>query len=144
MKWIQSILLYITVTISVTYIMLTISSLRVPTVVWTGKELFEELVIAIILGIVIGIATRILEIEQISHRLLVFIHFMIVTAGVFIAGAIGNWYDFKNITSVLLVFVVILIVYVIIWGVVSTLERREIERVNQLLKGKRETDDQYY
>jgi len=117
--------------------MLTIGSLRAPAIVWSGKDLLEELVIAIVLGTIIGIATRLYETERLPYRFIVTIHFMIVTTGVFVAGAIGNWYDYKDITSILLVFVVVVIVYVIIWVVFTILEKKEIEKVNELLKRKK-------
>ena len=133
MKWLQSIIIGCLIGLSVSYVVVTISALLKENYVLSGADLLEELLLALILGAVIGAATMLLDLDLWPFRVLLSVHFLIVVASVYIVGAIGDWYDMSFI-SIVILFVEILIIYVIVWGIMLILEKREIEDINKRIK----------
>lgn len=136
MKWFQNIITGCLFGLSISYVVVTISALLSDSRVFTGEDLLEELILAILLGAVIGAATTIFESDRMSFRLMLFIHFLIVVASVYIAGAVDDWYDPTSISSIFILFCEVVFIYIIVWGIVLLLEKREIENINKLIKRK--------
>ena len=135
MKWLQNIIIGCLIGLSVSYVVVTISALLKENYVLSGADLLEELLLALILGAVIGAATTLLDLDLWSFRVLLSVHFLIVVASVYIVGAIGDWYD-MSFNSIVILFGEILIIYIIVWGIMLILEKREIEDINKRIKRK--------
>lgn len=135
MKWLQNIIIGCLIGLSVSYVVVTISALLKENYVLSGTDLLEELLLALILGAVIGAATMLLNLDMWPFRVLLLIHFLIVVASVYTIGAFGDWYDMGFI-SMFILFVEILFIYIIVWGIMLILEKREISDINKLIKRK--------
>lgn len=133
MKWLQSIIMGCLIGLSVSYVVVTISALLKENYVLSGSDLLEELLLALILGAVIGAATMLFHLDIWPFRILLLVHFLIVVASVYTVGAFGDWYDISFI-SIFLLFVEILFIYIIVWGILLVLEKREISDINKLIK----------
>lgn len=104
----------------------------------TGKELFEQVIIAAILGIVIGLISLIFRTERINFTIQLFIHFIVVTICVFVAGSFGEWYDVTSVTTIIRLLISIIIIYIISWGIALLLQKRDIEEMNLFIQKRRE------
>lgn len=104
----------------------------------TGKELFEQVIIAAILGIVIGLISLIFRTERINFTIQLFIHFIVVTICVFVAGSFGEWYDVTSVTTIISLLISIIIIYIISWGIALLLQKRDIEEMNLFIQKRRE------
>lgn len=133
MKLLQHIIIGCLIGLSVSYTITTIRALVMENHVFKGEDLLKELLIALALGAIIGAITLILESDRFSFPILVAIHFCIVQITVFIVGALANWYEF-NVTSILIMFCIIVTVYIFSWGIALILEKREIDHLNQQIR----------
>lgn len=104
----------------------------------TGKELLEQVIIAAILGIVIGLISLIFRTERINFTIQLFIHFIVVTICVFVAGSFGEWYDVTSVTTIISLLISIIIIYIISWGIALLLQKRDIEEMNLFIQKRRE------
>ncbi|MGN7478276.1 DUF3021 domain-containing protein [Solibacillus silvestris] len=136
MKWFQNIIIGCLIGLSVSYVVVTISTLLGDSRVLTGEELLEELILAIMLGAVIGAATMLFNSDRWSFRFILILHFLIVVASVYIAGAFGGWYDMNNFISIIALFCEVVFIYILVWGIMLLLEKREVENINRLIKKK--------
>ena len=80
MKWLQNIIIGCLIGLSVSYVVVTISALLKENYVLSGTDLLEELLLALILGAVIGAATMLLNLDIWPFRVLLLVHFLIVVA----------------------------------------------------------------
>ena len=133
MKLIRNIMIGCLIGLSVSYTIVTIRALLNENKVFNGEDLLKELIIALVLGAVIGAVTLIFESDKLSFRTLLVIHFFMVVTSVFTAGAYDDWYEF-NTVSMLLMFGEVTIIYGIVWGIVLLLEKREIDSLNKLIR----------
>ena len=136
MKLLQHMILGVLISLSMSYTIVTIRVLKVDGRLISGSDLSQELVIAFALGLVIGAATLILHSERLPFPLLVAIHFIVVQCTVFTVGGFAGWYDFTA-ASIVYMFFVIVIVYIITWTIVVMLEKRDVEKINALLHKRR-------
>lgn len=136
MKLLQHIIIGCLFGLSVSYVIVTMSALLKDNYFLSGVDLFKQLLLALILGVVIGAATLIIETERWPFRVVVFIHFLIVVASVYSAGAFGDWYDIGNFKSMFILFCEVVLIYIIVWCIMLLLEKKEIETINKLIKRK--------
>lgn len=102
-----------------------------------SKELSVEYFIAGILGIVIGWITLIFKTERFGFTTQLFIHFVLVSMCVVVAGYFGKWYDISNIKTLLSLLISIIIIYIISWGISLVLLKKDINEINQTIQKKR-------
>ena len=105
MIYIRSCLLGILISLSTSYIILTLSLLSDNADI-SSKELMQQLVIALAMGIVIGLATTIYFLDKFSLTIATIIHFSIVTVVVLVAGTVGQWFDWNQPSSIIGVFII--------------------------------------
>ena len=142
MIYIRSCLLGILISLSTSYIILTLSLLSDHADI-SSEDLMQQLVIAIVMGIVIGLATTIYYLDKFSLIVATIIHFSIVTLVVFLAGTVGQWFDWNQPSSIIGVFISEVIAYIIIWIVIHILMKHEVEQLNQLIQERRLKDEQH-
>lgn len=125
------------ISLSSSYTIMTFKVLAIPDATVTGRELLEQVIIAVILGIVIGLISLIFETERLSFTLQLFIHFTVVTICVLVAGYFGEWYDVTNIVTIISLFISIIVIYMISWGIILLLLKRDIEEMNHFIQKRR-------
>ncbi|MGG0658432.1 DUF3021 domain-containing protein [Rummeliibacillus pycnus] len=133
----QSGLIGFLISLSTSYCMVTLDVLNTNATI-TGHDLLEQVFVAAILGIAIGICTMIYQIEQLSFFVQIIIHFILVTICVGVAGYFGHWFDFNNIWSFVNVFISELIIYTIVWFFFYTKAKHDIREMNELLQKRQE------
>ncbi|MGE7839401.1 DUF3021 domain-containing protein [Lysinibacillus sp. NPDC093712] len=101
----------------------------------SGPELLEQIIIAAILGTVIGILSLIFEIERLLFSIQLILHFIAVTLCVMIAGYFGRWFEHGGIMYVL---VSEIIIYFIVWCVLYVLQKSDIEKINHVIQKRKE------
>ncbi len=127
----------ILISLSSSYTILTLNILAIPNASVTGKELLEQVIIAVLLGIMIGLISLIFEIESLNFSGQLFIHFIVVIICVLVAGYFGDWYDFAKKSTVVSLFISILVIYIITWGIILLLQKRDIEEINRIIQNRR-------
>ena len=142
MIYIRSCLLGILISLSTSYIILTLSLLADNADI-SSEELMQQLLIAIVMGIVIGLATTIYFLDKFSLTIATIIHFTIVTVVVLVAGTVGQWFDWNEPSSIIGVFISEVIAYITIWIVIHILMKQEVEKLNELIKERRSKDEQH-
>ena len=142
MIYIRSCLLGILISLSTSYIILTLSLLS-DHVDISSRELMQQLLIAIVMGIVIGLATTIYFLDKFSLTIATIIHFSIVTVVVLVAGTVGQWFEWNEPSSIVGVFIIEVIAYIVICIVINILIKQEVEQLNQLIRERRLEDEQY-
>ena len=142
MIYIRSCLLGILISLSTSYIILTLSLLSDHDDI-SSKDLMQQLLIAIVMGIVIGLATTIYFLDKFSLTIATIIHFSIVTVVVLVAGTISQWFDWNEPSSIIGVFIIEVIAYIIICIVINILMKQEVEQLNQLIQERRAKDEQH-
>jgi hypothetical protein len=101
----------------------------------SGPELLEQIIIAAILGIVIGSLSIIFDIERLPFASQLILHFIAVTCCVMVAGSLGRWFEHSG---VLYVFIAEIIIYFIVWCILYVLQKNDIEEINNEIKKRKE------
>lgn len=104
----------------------------------TGNELVEQLIIAATLGVTIGLISLLFTTERFGFSLQLLIHFVAITLSVFVAGYFGEWYDLASIFSIMSLFISILVIYSISWGIYFLLLKRDVEEMNDFIQKRRQ------
>ena len=142
MTYLRSCLLGVLISLSTSYIILTLSVFTENRSI-SGDELLHQLLIAIVMGIVIGLATTIYVVDKLPFTIATIIHFTVVTFVVMSAGIVGQWFDFNEPSSIIKVFINEVIAYLIIWVVIYILMKQEVAQLNQLIQERRREDEQH-
>ena len=137
MKILRLAIIGLLISLSSSYTIMTIKVLAIPDATVTGKELLEQVIIAAILGIVIGLISLIFETERLSFTLQLIIHLIVVTMCVLVAGYFGEWYDVTNIFTIMSLLISIIVIYIISWGIILLLLKRDIEEINHFIQKRR-------
>ncbi|MER2105852.1 MAG: DUF3021 domain-containing protein [Solibacillus sp.] len=138
MKWIQNIILGCLISLSASYITITVITLNKSPKLWSGEELLEQILLTLILGVVIGTATLLFEIESWSYLRILILHFLIVLVSVFTVGALGGWYDIENPATIFFLVCEIIVIYIVVSFITIVLRTIEIKKLNEVLKKKTE------
>lgn len=138
MKWIQNIILGCLISLSASYISITVITLNKSHKLWSGEELLEQILLTLILGVVIGTATLLFEIESWSYLGILTLHFLIVLVSVFTVGALGGWYDIGNSATIFFLVCEIIVIYIVVSFITIVLRTIEIKKLNEVLKKKTE------
>lgn len=127
------------ISLSSSYVVMSLSIFSKPGATMTGAELLKQIAIAAVLGIVIGLISLILESERYPFTVLLCIHFFAITICVFTAGYFGQWYDISNLSTVAGVLLSEVIIYAITWCIIYVLLKRDIEEMNKSIQKRRGT-----
>lgn len=122
------------ISLSSSYVLVTFSVVSNNAVI-SGAELLEQIIIAAILGVVIGPLSIIHDIERLPFIAQLILHLIAVTLCVMIAGYFGHWYDHSGIKYVLISEAII---YLIVWCIIYILQKSDIEKINQEIQKRKE------
>lgn len=134
MKILRMMIIGLLISLSSSYILVTISVMSNHSTI-VGAELFEQIIIAAILGVVIGSLSLIFEIERLAFSIQLIAHFIAVTCCVMIAGNFGRWFEHS---SILYVLVAEIIIYSIVWCILYVLQKNDIEEINHEIQKRKE------
>ncbi|WP_155590540.1 DUF3021 domain-containing protein [Lysinibacillus cavernae] len=134
MKYLRMMIIGLLISLSSSYILVTLSVLSNNALV-SGSELLEQIIIAAILGIAIGLLSVIFDIEPLPFTVQLLLHLMAVTACVLTAGYFGNWFEHSGVPYVLLSEAII---YFIVWCILYILQLQDIEKMNQEIKKRKD------
>ncbi|MGE7092034.1 DUF3021 domain-containing protein [Lysinibacillus sp. NPDC048646] len=130
MRILSMMIIGLLISLSSSYILVTLSIVSKNTVV-TGPELLEQIMIAAILGIVIGLLSLIFELERLLFTIQLTLHFSAVTLCVFTAGYFGRWFEHS---SIFYVFISEVIIYFIVWCILYVLQKIDIQEINNAIQ----------
>ena len=136
MKILRSVIIGLLIGLSSSYTLVTFNVLATPNATMTGKELLEQMIIAAILGIVIGLISLIYHVERLSFISQLFIHLAVVTTSVLVAGYFGEWYDVTSLITIISLLISIIVIYIISWGITLLLQKRDIEEINRFIQNR--------
>ena len=125
------------ISLSSSYTLMTIDVLTTPGTTVTGEDLFKQLIIAAILGIVIGLCSSIFETDRLGFTIQLLIHFTVVITCVLVAGYFGEWYDVTNIITISSLLISVIVIYIISWGIILLLMKRVIGEINEVIQKRR-------
>ncbi|MGE7952428.1 DUF3021 domain-containing protein [Lysinibacillus xylanilyticus] len=134
MKIIRMMVIGLLISLSSSYVLVTISVLS-NNAVMSGAELLEQIIIAAILGVAIGLLSIIFEIERLPFISQLILHLIAVTLCVMVAGYFGRWFDHSSITYVLISEVII---YCIVWCIIYVLQLIDIAEINHAIQKRKE------
>lgn len=127
----------ILISLSSSYIVMSLSVFSKPNAVMTGAELLEQIGIAVVLGILIGLISLILDTDRLPFPILLFIHIIAVTICILVAGYIGEWYDIADFSTVAGILLSEVIIYILTWCIIRLLIKRDIEEMNKSIQKRR-------
>ena len=136
MHYFRLVILYVLISLSCSYIIMSWMIFTSPNEVMTGSDLIEEVIIAILLGITLSLLSFIFR-SDMPFIAQLFLHFLSVIILVYTAGYFGNWYDVNNFSTVGIVFMLILIIYGGTWWVVQNLTQKDVKALNKSIEKKR-------
>lgn len=122
------------ISLSSSYVLVTLSVIS-NNAVMSGAELLEQIIIAAILGVVIGLLSIIYDIERLPFIAQTILHLIAVTLCVLIAGYFGRWFEHSGIKYVLISEAII---YLIVWCIIYVLQKSDIEKMNQEIQKRKE------
>lgn len=134
MKYVSMMIIGLLISLSSSYVLVTFSVLSNNAMV-SGTELQEQIVIAAILGIAIGLLSIIFEIESIPFMVQLLLHLIAVTICVLIAGYFGGWFMHSGVKYVLFSEAVI---YIIVWCILYILQLNDIKKINREIRKRKE------
>ncbi|MEY9970468.1 MULTISPECIES: DUF3021 domain-containing protein [unclassified Lysinibacillus] len=134
MKIIRMMIIGLLISLSSSYVLVTLSVISNNAVV-SGSELLEQIIIAAILGAVIGLLSIIFEIERLPFITQLILHLIAVTLCVMIAGYFGRWFEHSGIKYVLISEAII---YLIVWCILYVLQKNDIEKINYEIQKRKE------
>ena len=134
MKIIRMMVIGLLISLSSSYVLVTLSVLS-NNAVMSGEELLEQIIIASILGIVIGLLSFIYDIERLPFMIQLILHLAAVTLCVIVAGYFGRWFEHSGITYVLIAEAII---YCIVWCIIYVLQLIDIAEINHAIQKRKE------
>ncbi|MEA0552098.1 DUF3021 domain-containing protein [Lysinibacillus irui] len=133
MRYLRMMIIGLLISLSSSYILVTLSLLSSNEVA-LGTELLEQIIIAAILGIAIGLLSIIFDIEPLPFTIQLLLHLVAVTACVLTAGYFGHWFD----SGVWYVLIAEAIIYLIVWCILYVLQLNDIEKMNQEIQKRKD------
>ncbi|MFJ7951392.1 DUF3021 domain-containing protein [Lysinibacillus sp. NPDC096418] len=125
------------ISLSSSYVLMSLSVFSKPDAVMTGVELLEQVMIAAVLGVIIGLISLILETERLPFTILLIIHYIAITICVLIAGYIGHWYDISDLSTVAVVLLSMVIIYILTWCIIYVLLKLDVKEMNKSIQKRR-------
>ncbi len=134
MKFIRMMTIGLLISLSSSYVLVTLS-VKSHNAVMSGSELLWQIIIAAILGAVIGLLSIIFDIERLPFIIQLILHLIAVTLCVMIAGYFGRWFEHSGIKYVLISEAII---YLIVWCILFVLQKNDIEKINYEIQKRKE------
>ena len=134
MKTLRMMIIGLLISLSSSYVLVTLSMMSNNGVI-VGSELLEQVIIAAILGVVIGLLSLIYDIERLPFLIQLSLHIIAVTLCVIIAGYFGHWFDHSSLVYILIAEIVI---YIIVWGITYVLQLNDINEINHEIQKRKE------
>ncbi|MGE7113109.1 DUF3021 domain-containing protein [Lysinibacillus sp. NPDC047702] len=134
MKTLRMMIIGLLISLSSSYVLVTLSMMSNNGVI-VGSELLEQVIIAAILGVVIGLLSLIYYIERLPFLIQLSLHIIAVTLCVIIAGYFGHWFDHSSLVYILIAEIVI---YIIVWGITYVLQLNDIAEINHEIQKRKE------
>lgn len=105
--------------------------------VMNGQQLIKEVIIAIALGIAISVISQIFEVERIPFIGQLLVHILGILVCVFTAGYFGNWYDISDLSTVMVVLISTIIIYIGTWWIMQNIMKKDVDELNKTIKKRR-------
>lgn len=134
MKFIRMMIIGILISLSSSYALVTLSVISNNAMI-SGPELLEQIIIAAILGAVIGLLSTIFDIERLPFIAQFILHVIAVTLCVLIAGYFGGWFEHSGIPYI---FISEAIIFFIAWCIIYVLQKSDIAKINQVIQKRKE------
>lgn len=134
MKFIRMMIIGILISLSSSYVLVTLSVIS-NNAMMSGPELLEQIIIAAILGAVIGLLSTIFDIERLPFIAQFILHVVAVTLCVLIAGYFGGWFVHSGIPYI---FISEAIIFFIAWCIIYVLQKSDIAKINQVIQKRKE------
>lgn len=138
MKYIRMVIVGIFFGLVSSYGILTMIAVFNKEIVYSGAEMLEEFIIAIVLGAVIGLGSLLFQLEHIPFFAQLILHFIFVTTCVLIAGGIGGWYDIQSPFTIGSMLLIEVFIYAGVWFILSIMTQRDVNEINRKIKMNRE------
>lgn len=136
MKYFRVLIISVLISLSCSYIIMSLS-IFASNEVMTGQQLVEEVIIAIVLGIAISVISQIFEVERIPFIGQLLVHILGILVLVFAAGYFGEWYDVSDLSTVMVVLIATVIIYIGTWWIIQNLIKKDIDELNKTIKKRR-------
>ena len=133
-KFIRMMTIGLLISLSSSYVLVTFSVLSNNAVI-SGSDLLEQIIVAAILGAVIGPLSSIYDIERLPFITQLILHIIAVTLCVMIAGYFGHWFEHSSITSI---FISEAIIFFITWCIIYVIQKNDIAKINQVIQKRKE------
>lgn len=137
MRFLRILLISVLISLSCSYIIMSLMIYTSPNEVMNGQELVEEVLIAITLGIAISVVSLVFEIERLPFIGQFLLHFSGILVCVFTAGYFGNWYDGSDLSTIAIVLISTMIIYCCTWWIIQNLIKKDIDELNKSIKKRR-------
>ena len=134
MKALRACLIGLLTGLSCSYALLTIGVMIEPGALLTGDDLLLQFIIAAVMGVVIGFGSLIFETSFCSLPIQLVIHFAYVNICAFIGGYFGSWFTFSDASTLLTVFLTVIIIYALVWFFLLVTTKREVDEINGYLQ----------
>lgn len=138
MKYVRMMIIGIFFGLASSYSILTMIAVFNENIVFSGTEMLEEFLIAIVLGAVIGLGSTIFELERLPFPIQLVLHFIFVTVCVLIAGQIGGWYDIQSPFTIGTMLLIEVFIYAGVWIILNIMTQRDVNKINRKIKMNRE------
>ncbi|MEG0385715.1 MAG: DUF3021 family protein [Solibacillus sp.] len=136
MRFLRTLIISILISLSCSYIIMS-SVIFTSNEVMNGQQLIKEVIIAIALGIAISVISQIFEVERIPFIGQLLVHILGILVCVFTAGYFGNWYDISDLSTVMVVLISTIIIYIGTWWIMQNIMKKDVDELNKTIKKRR-------
>ncbi|MEK3765510.1 MULTISPECIES: DUF3021 domain-containing protein [unclassified Solibacillus] len=125
------------VSVFMSYFIIALITYNDTSITWSGAELLNQFLLALSLGVIIGCANSLFLIKHWPYIAVLTLHYGIVLCSVFTVGLFGNWFSFDEPSTFILLFIQSTVIYIIVWCFIFFSIKRDIKRMNDVLKQNR-------
>ncbi|MBD8036279.1 DUF3021 domain-containing protein [Solibacillus sp. A46] len=125
------------VSVFMSYFIIALITYNDTSITWSGAELLHQFLFALSLGVIIGCANNLFLIKHWPYVAVLALHYVIVLCSVFIVGLFGKWFSFDEPSTFFLLFIQSTSIYIIVWCFIFLSIKRDIKRMNDVLKQNR-------
>lgn len=137
MRFLRLLLISSLISLSCSYVIMSITMYLSPSAVITGQELLEQIGITLLLGAAISVVSLIFNSEKIPFPIQLALHFFAILALVFTAGYFGEWYDYTDASTIAVIVALTIIIYLFSWWVIRHLLKKEVDDLNGIIQKRR-------
>lgn len=137
MRFVRLLILSVLISLSCSYVVMSSIVLSKGSMM-SGQDLLWQVLLAVILGVAIGCMSFIFYAERLAYGLQLIIHFIGICILVYTVGYYGNWYDVQELSTLILVFGIIIVIYILSWIIVRSVIKNDVQQLNEVINEKRE------